>query len=364
MNLLKKIFGSKEPTVCSYEDFWRWFKIHEEQFYHVIKSNKDIEKNFFAKLSPQLGKLKDGFFYLTGMLTPQTVELIFTADGDLKNIAYVEELVDSAPKIYGWSFTAHKPATDIEKINIRMNQYVFNKSNMSFYPNDRPGYPDEIDITVVHENFKEDITTITNGVYIFLDNYLGEMNFLSSIDNVNVIAREDAEKELIPIEKLKAFLEWRQKEFTEKYEAIRHHTENDKYSVLEASLENGDKLVAVVNDDLLHWDSKASHPWIATLEIKYNSNNGGMPDSTTNAVLDGIETNLMMELRDEEGYLNIGRQTAQNFREIYFACKDFRKPSKLFFEIKEKHGDQFEITYSLYKDKYWRSFDRFINPQM
>jgi hypothetical protein len=216
----------------------------------------------------------------------------------------------------------------------------------------------------VHDNFKQDITTVTNGVYIFLDNYLGELNFLSSIDNVNVIAREDATKELIPIEKLKSFLDWRQKEFTEKYEAIRHHTENDNYSVLEASLEDGEKLVAVVNDDLLHWDSKASHPWIATLEIKYKGNNTGMPDLATTTMLDEIEMKLMSELRDEEGYLNIGRQTAQNTREIYFACKDFRKPSKLFFDTQETYSNPFEITYSLYKDKYWRSFDRFVNTVM
>src|SRR5690606_31259503 len=99
---------------------------------------------------------------------------------------------------------------------------------------------------------------IINGTYIFLDNYLGELNFATVIDNITVIAQEDAENELIPIEKLKDFLIWRQKEFTEKYEGIRHDTKQDNHSGLEAELESGNKLIAIINSDLLNWDRKAS----------------------------------------------------------------------------------------------------------
>jgi hypothetical protein len=55
---------------------------------------------------------------------------------------------------------------------------------------------------------------------------------VTTIDNLKIISKEEAQKELIPVEKLKAYLTWRQKEFIEKYEGVRRNTENDNYSIL------------------------------------------------------------------------------------------------------------------------------------
>jgi hypothetical protein len=131
---------------------------------------------------------------------------------------------------------------------------------------------------------------------------------------------------------------------------------------LEAKLESGNALIAVINTDLLQWDSKASHPWILSIKIPFDgSNNNGMPDDDIYKLLDEVENNISEELNDFEGFVNIGRQTAKNVREIYFACKEFRKPSKVLFKIQSDYADKMEITYDIYKDKYWQSFERF-NP--
>jgi hypothetical protein len=194
-----------------------------------------------------------------------------------------------------------------------------------------------------------------------LDNFIGELNFVTTIDKINVTGKTDATKELVPIGKLKDFLTWRQKEFIEKYEGVRHHTENDNYSMLKAELGNGNPLLAAINADLLQWDGKASHPWILTVEIKYDGEaNNGMPDNETYKLLNDIEDEILRELKDIDGYLNIGRQTAESTREIYLACKDFRKPSKVLYELRRKYEGEIEIGYDFYKDKYWKSFDRFI----
>jgi len=68
------------------------------------------------------------------------------------------------------------------------------------------------------------IPAILYGIYIFLDNYLGELDFLNNIDNLKVINKKEAEKELVSIGKLKDFLIWRQKEFIEKYEGVWYNT--------------------------------------------------------------------------------------------------------------------------------------------
>ncbi len=53
------------------------------------------------------------------------------------------------------------------------------------------------------------------------------------------------------------------------------------------------------------------------------------------------------------------RPTADRVREVYFACRDFRKPSKVLYKLGNDYADRIEISYEIYKDKYWQSFNRF-----
>jgi hypothetical protein len=365
MNALKNLFSKRESKIQSYQDFWTWFQNNEKTFYNVVKKHSHIERDFFDKISPKLNELREGYFYLTGMLDENTVELVLTADGNIKNFAFVEELVKAAPVLNRWKFTAHKQALDIKDVTIELNGLTFGEQNLSFYSNDDLMYPDEIDLTIVHHDFNDEATRddVTNGTYIFLDNFLGELNFATAIDSLAVIGKQDAVKELIPVSKLKDYLNWRAKEFLEKYDGVKRNTENSNYAIMEAELQNGNPLVATINTDLLQWDRKASHPWILTVEIKYGTaeENNGLPHKDIYDVLSKIEDEFGNSLKDFEGYLNIGRQTADGVREIYFACKDFRQPSKISDRILREYKSHFDIGYNIYKDKYWKSFERFSN---
>jgi Family of unknown function (DUF695) len=79
-----------------------------------------------------------------------------------------------------------------------------------------------------------------------------------------------------------------------------------------------------------------------------------MPNENDRNLLNKIQDDVMEDLKDFDGYLNIGRQTARGEREICFACKDFRKPSKVFFKIQQYYSLSFQIEYGIYKDKYWQ----------
>ena len=366
MSFLKKLFNKKETEnlkpISNYQDFWDWFLLNEKNFYSAVKTNnsKTITNSFFNKLRPKLDKLKNDIWYLTGMLNKNIAELILTADGSVEKFYLIEELIRSAPKLNNWKFTAHKPENDIENVGISMAGYTFSSENLFFYSNDLEEYPDEIDITIIHDSYNEDNQSdIINGSYIFIDNFLGELNSLTLIDAISFKKKSEAEKELIPISKLKTFIIWREKEFIEKYEGKRRNTENDSYSSIEATLKNGKKLIGIFNTDLLKWDSKASHPWILKFEIKYNGDKNGFPNEKTYNLLDKIENEINSELKDFDGYLSVGRETADNVRDLYFACKEFRKPSKTADNIISKYENEIEINYEIYKDKYWRSFNRF-----
>lgn len=362
MGLLDKLFNKKEDSINSYEDFWKFFQKNEKSFFEVIKSHQNIEAGFFDKISPKLKELREGFWFLAGMFEDDVAELILTPDGIIKNIVFVEELVAAAPKLNNWRFTALKPATDVESISINMNGLQFNKEKLSFFANEIPNQPDEIDIIVVHSDFKEEERdSFSTGTFIFMDNFLGELNSVTSIDHMQLIHPSQADKDLIPIEKLKDYLIWREKEFIEKYEGTRFDTESDDYHSLEGQLKSGLPLIAIMNTALLNWDSKASHPWILCLELEYDGNESGLPDQEGLDFMNSFEDEINEQLKSKDGYLSIGRTTAENSRTIYYACKDFRKPSKVVDSMMNKYN-KVKMDYDIYKDKYWQSLEHYRPP--
>jgi hypothetical protein len=361
MGMMNKLFGKSEAPIKTNQDFWAWFQQHEKTFHGAVKTQTNIEKEFFDKLSPKLDELKDGFYFLTGMVHDDIAELVITAEGAIENIAFVEDLVNSAPKMPGWLFTALKPAMDNDEFSIGMAGHDFSHENLFFYANDIDGCPDEIDITMVHADLNADnASVITNGTCIFLDNFLGELNFVTTIDNLTVIGKADAKKSLISIKKLKDFLFNRQKEFIDRQDGSRRNTDDDSYASYEFESKTGMPYIASMNSTLLEWDRKASHPWISVVTIKYDGdNNNGMPDADTYDLMEQVETKIVAELKDFEGYLNIGRETGDGTRETYFACKDFRKPSKVLHAIQNNSSSKIAISFDIYKDKYWRSLSRY-----
>ena len=71
MNFLKNMFINKKKTNAN---FWNWFQIKSSYFHKIVKENKNVEANFFKKLSPKLNEVKEGYFFLTGMLDEDTAE--------------------------------------------------------------------------------------------------------------------------------------------------------------------------------------------------------------------------------------------------------------------------------------------------
>lgn len=361
MSFLKNFFRKDEP-IRSHQDFWDWFRQNEKSFHNVVRTKGNFERDFFDIVSPKLAQLKEGLFLLSGMFNETTAELTITPDGDIQKIFFAEEIVAAAPAIQGWKFTALKPAMGPKSFGLSMRGFEVTDENLYFVANELWDRPDEIDISIVHKELTDDNKdALSHAVFIFLDNYLGELEFATAIDNLKVVAASEVEKELTPVNELKAYLAKRQNEFVEKYEGFRMNTDDDAFTMMEGELESGNPLIAVINTTLLKWDRKPSHPWIAGIQFTYSDEgNLGMPGEATYQLLSEIEDEILTELKDFEGYLNVGRETANNERTVYFACKDFRKPSKIFDHIQKKYSDRFQIDSDIYKDKYWQTFDRFL----
>lgn len=364
MGFLDKLLRVKDKPIENYDDFWQWF-VSQAPLFHKIVRSKDttaIESNVFPPLSEKLSQLKDGYFFLVGMVDESTVDMIFTADGNPKNIPFVEDLVAEAPDIPGWIFRSSKPASS--GFHLNMGDISIREDSLSFYPDDDPEMPDLISIILVHEAFGgQNAEQARSAGHLFLENYLGEINFLTDVDRLKYCAPNEAEKDLIPIEALPNYLETRQALYVEKYEGVRVFTENDNYSVMDGVSRSGNPLVATVNTDLLNWDKKASHPWMLVVTIPYNGHTNGLPDGKTADQLNEIEDSLSQELTDANGYLNIGRQAADNERDIFFACTDFRAPARAAYRLQQRYKDSFALEYDIFKDKYWQTVRHFGTPE-
>ncbi|MFV0345329.1 MAG: DUF695 domain-containing protein [Bacteroidales bacterium] len=351
--------SNKNELTSAYKDFWAWFETNESTFHKAVKENDNVVENFFDYLATELDKITEGIFYLSGMYDENTSELILTADGNLENIVLIEELINVAPSLKNWKFTALKPEHDIENMSIKMGDYTFNKDNISFYATEHEYYPDLVDIVLVHDDYTEqNKDNIANGVLIYLDNYLGELRFAVDIDEFSFASKTEAKSELIPLSKLKDYIIWREKEFLEKYNKVDTCELEDKYSQLSADLSNGKPLLAIINTNLLNWEHKASHPWVLSIEISYTGAENGMPTDTELSEIYEFEDMLEKNL-EVDGVLYIGRQTADGSREIYYVSDDFRAMSKIMFFLKNTPSIQLDFDYEIYKDKYWQSFERF-----
>ncbi len=362
MGFFKNIFGTKHKPIETKEEFWDWFASNESEFGAAVRTKDagQMERRIFGPLAQRLNELRpDSIFFQMGMADSSTAELVLTPEGIPKNIGFTEELVAAAPQLTGWMFTALKRPE--KSTYIELNGLAFGVDTLQFYPNDHADMPDLVDITIVHEDFGgSSDDTIKRGTYLFLDNFLGELDFLTKIDEISFANAAEAEKPLIPLDALPNFLDTRAALFIEKYDGVRLFTENDSHSLLEAELSNCKRLVATVNTDLLTWDRRASHPWMLVVTIQYpGSQNGGLPTSETAEQLNAIEDAVTTQLRDQDGYLNIGRHAAENERAIFYACIDFRKPSKVLDEVIRQYNGPLSIDYRILSDKYWQSVDHF-----
>ncbi|ENV35165.1 DUF695 domain-containing protein [Acinetobacter gerneri] len=366
MSFFKKLFSNKETTQTEtdcYGAFWIWFEQHQQKFHDIVRENnrEKFSEFLFNPLRKELDQVHQGIFYLAGMLDQDTAEIVFTPDGVVPNIVFIEELVAAAPEIAGWKFTALKPEMDINQLYLEMHGYDFNKENLSFYLNDDEAYPDEIDLVMVHDEYQAEMhNPFTEAVYIYLDNYLGEYNAIMHIDHVTVCSKQDAEKELMPIDKLKNILTLKNSEISRLNSIQYDHIDSDEYSILEGQTDDDQPLSVMLNSSILEWEHKASHPWMFVMDFTYQGQDyQGMPSEQDYDALEQIDQELYEQLIDKDGYLFLGRETGGNKRTFYYACKDFRKPSKLAAEISSKYKDQFEIETNILKDKYWHTMGKF-----
>ena len=84
-----------------YTEFWNWFSQQERSFFNIVQARQRVHEDFFEVLAPALDRVKEGFYFQTGVFDGDTVELVISAEGAIENIVFAEELVHAAPVLPG-----------------------------------------------------------------------------------------------------------------------------------------------------------------------------------------------------------------------------------------------------------------------
>lgn len=366
MNFLRKLFSSKEEEVNTIEDFWNWFMANENHFYRILVSQNNIQDAFVIPVANKLEALQPGCFLLAGMKSEETAELILTSDGNVTLFYFIDELVAAAPQLSKWKFTAGKPSRSMEDVGIRMGDLAFHHPKLSFYAEVDDDYPDWISLCVIHEDATaENIDAIAQGVHIYLDLLLGEEHYATLIDEVKALLPEEAEADLVAMEKLKDFLLWREKEFVEKYTGVGRSSEDDTYAVLESKRASGSRSVGTFNNMLLQCENPVAYPWILAIAITYDTSRAdGLPDDEGSDKLQALEDAFFRQLKGSDGYLYLGKESSDGVQDVFFACCEYRKSSRIVADIIAGYDGAFELDYNIYKDKYWRTFEEYRQALM
>ena len=367
MGFLQKLMGKHQAIVLDKvvhdkNTFWAWFQTQAEAFHHAVITQEKIDTDFFDPLSASLDRMHEGIYFLAGEAEAGVAELILTADGVYRNFAFIEDLVAAAPKLPAWRFVALKPACAIDGFGINMSGLVYSDDTLHFYVREDVKCPQVVDVVMVHNDATATEKQLTSGVYVYLDNLLGEWVAVTQIDQMQIINQQQlpANQTLQPMSELAPYLHSRHEAWQKVYGGVYYNSDQDEFASFEGEADNGQLIVGIIDSTLLAWPHKPSHPWMLTLRIAYDGSGlNGMPSKQIYQRMEAFEDALMAELPEHEGYLNVGRETGDDIRFIYFACKQFVQATRVLERLMPQFSQEMDISYDVFQDKYWQSLQRF-----
>lgn len=190
--------------------FWNWFKDNNKAYVFLNSVDGETKEKLLNDFLEQLHKYCDNIYFEIGGYPDEDQELIITAEGDKNYFDQVEELVNAAPKIDGWTFIAFKPPMP-DNFESKWDDLELNTENMWFLPL-LNGKSRDLGIRVCFSNqdLIKDNETLAPLLHKMLDTIVGEKSFAIDIQYVNTdLLPDDPEEEgLYPILDLPKYIEW------------------------------------------------------------------------------------------------------------------------------------------------------------
>lgn len=198
--------------------FWNWFQDNNQSIKNLINETPHNQKQICFWLNKHLGyycKELD-FMIVLPKKENQKAELIITANGNPEYFNQVIELINKAPVLKHWKFTAFiQPTTNIDDIISGLDEpFVFQEitiktSEIKFLPLHYDANIKKLDIIIYLKNYTINCNTKTwqQVIYIILQDLLGEKSLYQNINFVQLAQLSNATEGLIELYELQFYID-------------------------------------------------------------------------------------------------------------------------------------------------------------
>ncbi|WP_445737618.1 hypothetical protein [Mariniflexile sp.] len=198
--------------------FWNWFQDNNQTIKNLINETPIKQKQTCYLLNKRLGyycKTLD-FMIVFPKKANQKTELIITANGNPEYFNQVIELINNAPQLKHWKFTAFiQPSQNIDNIIEGLDEpYIFQEitiktSEIKFLPLDYDINSNKLDIIIYLKNYNIHCNTKTwqQAIYIILQDLLGEKSLCQNINFVQLAKMPKQAVALIELYELQLYID-------------------------------------------------------------------------------------------------------------------------------------------------------------
>jgi hypothetical protein len=198
--------------------FWNWFQDNNQTIKNILSETPKNQKHLFFWLNKHLHYYCKEIDFIIAFPKKPTdkTRLIITANGNPEYFKQVVDLIDNAPRLRTWIFTAFiQPKEDIERIIDKLdNPYVFKDitiktSDIMFLPLNCDENCKKFDIMVYLKNYNIHCNTKTwrEAVYIIMQELFGEKFVYEHINFVQLAQLPDNNDDLIHLYDFQMFID-------------------------------------------------------------------------------------------------------------------------------------------------------------
>lgn len=199
------VYG-QDPVV----QFWTWFQRNEER---LSKTASDPTQLLF-NIQEQLLRVDSGV-HMEMRPGSQVQHIVFTADGDIRLFPLLKELVEKAPPLERWQFTAFRQRMDsaeLSRMPVSVNGQARYISELSFLP---VMSKDSLDLIIYVPGINsENYMSVAFECLQLLDHLLGEWDAATQVrhyDFQRVPWQREERMRLRPLQQLPSFIDSRKR---------------------------------------------------------------------------------------------------------------------------------------------------------
>ena len=198
--------------------FWNWFQDNNQKIRNIFNETPKNQKEILFWLGKNLSYYckEIGFMIIFPKNTPEKAEFIITANGNPNYFKQVTHLIDNAPRLRTWKFTAFiQPTEQINQIIEELEKpYIFPENTLKarklqFLALDHNTETQKFEIQIYLKNYNLlcDTKTLDQAIFIVKQDLREEKSLFQNIHFVQLAQLPDNKENLIHLYDLQFYID-------------------------------------------------------------------------------------------------------------------------------------------------------------